>query len=123
VLVAKELGICSDRLPGDIEGDMLGRNGKRKRGTTRGLPRRSRTAKTSHINRGAAKVRCASEWGGWGHISDDGPGHYNPDRSEGPWGRATGVAQMAVLDNCRRPLAQNGGSSLRTESTKDRRKL
>ena len=24
----------------------------------------------------------------WGRVSDDGPGHYNPDRSEGPWGRA-----------------------------------
>ena len=81
---------------------MLRRNGWRKRGTTRGLPRRSRTAKTSHISHGVVKLRCAREWGGWGRISDDGPGHYNPDRSEGPWG-------MAVLDNCRRPLAQNGG--------------
>jgi hypothetical protein len=36
----------------------------------------------------AAKSRCACEWGGWGRISEDGPGHYNPDRSEDPWGRA-----------------------------------
>ena len=32
------------------------------------------------------KSRCAHEWGGWGRLSDDGPGHYNPDPSEGPWG-------------------------------------
>src|ERR1700686_3044331 len=30
--------------------------------------------------------RCAREWDGWGRISDDGSGHYNPDLSEGPWG-------------------------------------
>ena len=36
----------------------------------------------------AAKSSCACEWGGWGRLSEDGPGHYNPDRSEGPWGRA-----------------------------------
>src|SRR5215469_18555686 len=36
----------------------------------------------------SAKSRCAGEWGGWGRISDDGPGQHNPDRSEGPWGRA-----------------------------------
>jgi hypothetical protein len=59
----------------------------RKLGTTRGSPRRSRTAKASHISRHAVKSRCAREWGGWGRLSDDGPGHYNPDPSEGPWGR------------------------------------
>ena len=32
------------------------------------------------------KVRCACEWGGWGRLSDDGPGQNNPDPSEGPWG-------------------------------------
>ena len=36
----------------------------------------------------AVKSRCAGEWGGWGRLSEDGPGHYNPDRSEGPWGKA-----------------------------------
>ena len=56
-------------------------------GTTRGSPRRSRTAKASRISRYAVKSRCAREWGGWGRLSDDGPGHYNPDPSEGPWGR------------------------------------
>src|SRR5471030_3208398 len=52
-----------------------------------GSPRRSRTAKASRISRYAVKSRCAREWGGWGRLSDDGPGHYNPDPSEGPWGR------------------------------------
>jgi len=73
-------------LPGVREGGMSGRNEQRKLGTTRGSPRRSRTAKASRISRHAVKSRCAREWDGWGRISDDGSGHYNPDLSEGPWG-------------------------------------
>ena len=65
---------------------MSGRNVQRKLGTTRGSPRRSRTAKAPRISRHAVKSRCAREWDGWGRLSDDGPGHYNPDLSEGPWG-------------------------------------
>ena len=65
---------------------MSGRNEQRKLGTARGSPRRSRTAKASRISRHAVKSRCAREWGGWGRLSDDGPGHYNPDLSEDPWG-------------------------------------
>ncbi len=49
-------------------------------------PRRSRTAKASRISRHAVKSRCAREWGGWGRLSDDGPGQNNPDPSEGLWG-------------------------------------
>jgi hypothetical protein len=74
-------------VPGVGEDGMPGRNVQRKLGTTRGSPRRSRTAKASRISRHAVKSRCAREWGGWGRLSDDGPGHYNPDPSEGPWGR------------------------------------
>src|SRR6266536_3316657 len=73
-------------LPGVIEDGMSGRNGERKPGTTRGSPRRSRTAKASRISRHAVKSRCACGWGGWGRLSDDGPGQHNPDPSEGPWG-------------------------------------
>ena len=51
------------------------------------------TAKASRISRETVKSGCAREWGGWGRISDDGPGQNNPDRSEGPWGRA-GVEQI-----------------------------
>jgi len=73
-------------LPEVIEGGMSGRNVQRKPGTARGSPRRSRTAKASRISRLAVKSRCAHEGDGWGRISDDGSGHYNPDLSEGPWG-------------------------------------
>ena len=39
------------------------------------------------LSRLAVKSRCAREWGGWGRLSDDGPGQNNPDPSEGPWGK------------------------------------
>ena len=73
-------------LPGVIEDGMLGRNGQRKPGTTRGSPRRSRTAKALRISRYAVKSRCARGWGGWGRLSDDGSRQHNSDRSEDPWG-------------------------------------
>jgi hypothetical protein len=76
---------------------MSRRNTQRKHGTTRRSPRRSRTAKAARINRPAAKSRCAGKWDGWGQVSVDGPGHYNPDRSEGPWGRVMHVTRMAVF--------------------------
>ena len=75
-------------LPEVIEDGMSGRNVQRKPGTARGSPRRSRTAKASRISRHAVKSRCAREWDGWGRLSEDGPEQNNPDRSEGPWGRA-----------------------------------
>src|SRR5947209_14573218 len=71
-------------LPGVVEDGMPGANEQRKPGTARGSPRRSRTAKASRISRRAVKSRCAREWGGWGRLSDDGPGHYNPDRARAP---------------------------------------
>ena len=71
---------------GDLEGGMPGRNGQRKPGTTRGSPRRSRTAKASRISRHAVKMRCAREWGGWGRLSDDDPRQNNSGPSEDPWG-------------------------------------
>jgi hypothetical protein len=55
------------------------------------------TAKASRISRETVKSGCAREWGGWGRVSEDGPGHYNPDRSEGPWGRAEGTARTEVF--------------------------
>jgi hypothetical protein len=54
------------------------------------------TAMASRISHQMAKSRCAREWGGWGRLSDDGPGQHNPDRSEGPWGRAAGSARTEV---------------------------
>jgi len=83
-IAALELSMIG--LPGVVEDGMPGANEQRKPGTARGSPRRSRTAKASRISRRAVKSRCAREWVGWGRLSDDGPGHYNPDPSEGPWG-------------------------------------
>src|SRR6516225_8564665 len=80
------LELTVSKSPGSVEDGMPGRNGQRKPGTARGSPRRSRTAKAARISRRAVKSRCAREWVGWGRLSDDGPGHYNPDPSEGPWG-------------------------------------
>jgi len=73
-------------LPGVREGGMPGRNGQRKPGTTRGSPRRSRTAKALRISRHAVKSQCARGWGGWGRLSDDGARQYNLHPSEDPWG-------------------------------------
>ena len=49
------------------------------------------------ISRETVKSGCAREWGGWGRLSDDGPGQHNPDRSEGPWGRAARPARTEVF--------------------------
>src|SRR5215510_6487335 len=63
------------------------KNGQRKPGTTRGSPRRSRTAKALRISRHAVKSRCARGWGGWGRLSDDGLRQQNSSQSEDPLGR------------------------------------
>src|SRR4051794_14757758 len=90
---------------------------QRKPGTTRGSPRRSRTAKASRISRPAVKSRCACEWGGWGRLSEDGPGQHNPDLSEGPWGggrptlqggASSGRRPGAVRDNRSDPKVHEG---------------
>ena len=100
-------------LPGVGEDGMSGRNEQRKLGTTRGSPRRSRTAKASRISRRAVKSRCACEWGGWGRLSDDGPGHYNPDPSEGPWGRWINPPHGGAVS--RRPTRLWAGQPLKHE--------
>ena len=83
----RSTGLAMIELPGVIESGMLRKNGQRKPGTTRGSPRRSRTAKALRISRHAVKSRCAREWGGWGRLSDDGLGQHNPALSEDPRGR------------------------------------
>src|SRR5215813_8286063 len=70
-------------LPGVLGGGMSGRSVQRKTGTTRGSPRRSRTAKAPRISRSAAKSRGALEWDGWGRLSDDGSGQHNRRRQYG----------------------------------------
>jgi hypothetical protein len=100
---------------------MSGKNGQRKPGTARGSPRRSRTAKASHISRPAVKLRCACERGGWGRLSDDGSGHDNPNRSEGPWGMWRHL--MAARNRARRdrhsavPMVGSRGAR-RTDATR-----
>ena len=97
-------------LPEVREDGMSGRNEQRKPGTARGSPMRSRTAKASRISRHAAKSRCACERDGWGRISDDGSGHYNPNPSEDPWGGGV--------------ITLQGGArwSLRPDSVRDNRR-
>jgi len=53
-------------------------------------------AKALRISCAAVKSRCAHEWGRWGRVSEDEPGQHNPDRSEGPWGRAALAARTVV---------------------------
>ena len=78
---------------------------------------KSGTAKISRINRDAAKSGCACEWGGWGQLSEDGPGQHNPDRSEGPWGRAeTARAEVPASPSS---LTLSREIRWRSEGTKD----
>src|SRR3954466_9777110 len=69
-----QLDTCDARTPRGQRGRHVRTEWQRKPGTTRGSPRRSRTAKASRISRPAVKSRCAGEWGGWGRLSEDGPG-------------------------------------------------
>src|SRR5262245_20941973 len=75
---------------------MFVQSSKRKFGTTRGSPRRSRTAKALGISRTAAKSERACEWDGWGRLSGDGLGQNNPNRSEDPWGAGCPRPDFAV---------------------------
>ena len=67
------------------------------------------TAKASRINRNAVKSGCAREWGGWGRLSVDGPGQHNPDRSEGPWGKAGN--RLHGVHKCDVPDSEQGDTS------------
>ena len=65
---------------------MPGRNKQRKLGTTRGSPRRSRTAKASRISCIVGEIAMCPRVGRMGLISGDGLGQNNPVSSESPWG-------------------------------------
>jgi hypothetical protein len=41
----------------------------------------------------------ARERDGWGRLSDDGPGHYNPDPSEGPWGGGVMTPRRCTIES------------------------
>ena len=54
------------------------------------------TARTSRINRRAAKSGCAGEWGAWGQLSGEGLGQHNPAGARAP-GVERRTARMEVL--------------------------
>ena len=73
--------------PGVTDGDMsIKINHESSEPLVGGLDAARRTAKAVCISR-RVKSDGAGEWDGCGRLSEDGPGHYNPDRSEGHWGR------------------------------------
>jgi hypothetical protein len=110
------LELIGVELPVVREDGMPGRNGQRKPGTTRGSPRRSRTAKAAHISRRAMKLCCAREWGAWGRLSDDGSRQYNSNRSEDPWGGGLPTLQGGALSSP--GPAQYGNTDVATRCTK-----
>src|ERR1700686_1536868 len=67
-----------------------------------------RTGKATGITRKAGKPRCPRQWSGWGRLSEDGPGHYNPDRSEDPWGRAAEATRTEVFQRAISPDTERG---------------
>jgi len=99
------LELIDGELPGVGEDGMSGRNGQRKLGTTRGSPRRSRTAKASRIIRRAEKSRCACEWGGWGQLSDDGSRQHNSSKSEDPRGSGNPTSWRCTIASTTRHCA------------------
>src|SRR5260370_42401709 len=114
------LGIGSRKVPRGLRGRQVVKENQSKLRTSRGSPRHMRicTAKASRISRETVKSGCACEWGGWGRLSEDGPGQHNPDRSEGPWGRA--ADPLARRGSQAAPhLTQSRESTRAAESTKD----
>ena len=54
------------------------------------------------------EVEMCPQVGRMGPISEDGPGHYNLDWSEGPWGRAAEAARTEVLKRAAFPRLRTG---------------
>src|SRR3954468_14074127 len=98
-----------DELPGVREDGMSGRNGSESPEPLAGRLG-APAQKASRISRPAVKPRCAGEWGGWGRLSEDGPGQHNPDPSEGPWGGGRPTLQGGASSG-RRPGAVRGNRS------------
>src|SRR5262245_32252306 len=95
-------------LPGVVEDGMSGRKGGESMEPLEGRLGAACTAKASGISRKAVKSRCACEWGGWGRLSVDGLGQKNPDRSEGPWGRAAEAVRTEVFQRATSPGTERG---------------
>jgi hypothetical protein len=101
---------ATDEPPGVSEGD---RSRQQANESTEPLVGRlgaavEHTAKAARISRYAVKSCCACEWGAWGRVSVDGLGHYNPDRSEDPWGRAANAARTVVHRRTAYPGSEPG---------------
>jgi Aldo/keto reductase family len=90
---------------------MSRRNAQQKLGTTRGSPRRSRTAKVSRISRKGGEIAMCPRVGRMGLISVDGPGQNNPDRSESPWGGVEPPLPGGA-SRSRRPGTEKGADEL-----------
>src|SRR5215471_12992408 len=76
----------SRKVPRGLRGRHVMKEHQRKLRTSRGTPRHMRicTAKASGISRETVKSRCAREWGGWGRISEDGPGQQTRTGARAP---------------------------------------
>jgi hypothetical protein len=109
-------------LPGVVEDGMSRRTGSESVEPLGGRLGVVCTAKASGISRTAVKSGCACEWGGWGRLSVDGPGQKNPDRSEGPWGRAAEAVRTEVFQRATSPGTERG-SDEEAGSTRDEGKL
>ena len=83
-------------LPGVIESGMPRRNGQRKPGTTRGSPRRSRTAKALRI-RAMPRNRSVPEGLAHGVVEAEmEPDNITRTGAEDPWGREAFASGMAA---------------------------
>ena len=98
---------------------MSRRNVQRKLGTTRGSPRRSRTAKASRISRRDGEITMCLRVGRMGPTSVDGPGQNNPDRSEGPWGGVEPYSNGGTPRSLRPDTARDNRFGLRGVRTTD----
>jgi len=99
---------------------MPGRNKQRKLGTTRGSPRRSRTAKASLISRIVGEIAMCPRVGRMGLISGDGLEQNNPVWSESPWGGVNPTPRRCAKGSSARHRA--GLPSQTTRRTKGRGK-
>ena len=75
--------------------------------------------KASRISCCAVKSGCATEWGGWGRVSDDSAGQNNPRPSEDPWGRAA-MAARTVVRRRATPPTLSGDSVVESEAYEGR---
>ncbi len=73
-----------------------------------GMSRRTGSESVEPLGGRLGVVCTACEWGGWGRLSVDGPGQKNPDRSEGPWGRAAEAARTEVFQRTTSPGTERG---------------